>query len=118
MRDKGCLFPGRGVGEPEGHAHHVVPWWQGGRSDLTNLVLLCPHLCGLVEPTRLHGDKATSRWEVGLLNPRASAARYFRHATLEGSQSIPAKKRVSSSAIWASATARVTVGMPSPACGP
>ncbi|HEY7202233.1 MAG TPA: HNH endonuclease signature motif containing protein, partial [Candidatus Dormibacteraeota bacterium] len=24
------------------HAHHVIPWWWGGRTDLDNLVLLCP----------------------------------------------------------------------------
>ncbi|MFT3887773.1 MAG: HNH endonuclease signature motif containing protein [Arachnia sp.] len=58
------MFPGCGVSEPECHAHHVVPWWQGGTSDLENLVLLCPHHHGIVEPTRLHGDKATTPWEV------------------------------------------------------
>ena len=39
-RDKGCRAPGctrtRGL-----HAHHVIPWWQGGTTTLDNLVLLC-----------------------------------------------------------------------------
>ncbi|MFT3888411.1 MAG: DUF222 domain-containing protein [Arachnia sp.] len=64
MRDKHCIFPGCTVSEPECHAHHVVPWWRGGTSDLDNLVLLCPHHHGLVEPTRLHDDKTTTRWDV------------------------------------------------------
>ncbi|MFT3888690.1 MAG: DUF222 domain-containing protein [Arachnia sp.] len=64
LRDKGCVFPGCAVGEPECHAHHVVPWWCGGVSDLRNLVLLCPHHHGLVEPARLQDDKTSSAWEV------------------------------------------------------
>ena len=41
-RDGGqCRFPGckhrRWL-----HAHHIIPWWWGGRTDLDNLVLVCP----------------------------------------------------------------------------
>jgi hypothetical protein len=41
FRDKGCRFPGcrrrRFV-----DAHHVRPWEVGGRTDMDNLLLLCP----------------------------------------------------------------------------
>ena len=41
-RDHTCVVPGcpatRGL-----HAHHLVHWEDGGTTDLTNLVLLCPH---------------------------------------------------------------------------
>ena len=50
VRDAGCAFPAcdRPVGDCE--AHHLVPWWDGGRSDLSNAVLLCRHHHRLVEP--------------------------------------------------------------------
>jgi len=44
IRDGGCRFPG--CGRPPGwcDAHHVVHWADGGRTALSNLVLLCrPH---------------------------------------------------------------------------
>ncbi|MFT3888546.1 MAG: DUF222 domain-containing protein [Arachnia sp.] len=64
IRDGGCVFPGCTVGDPECHAHHVTPWWQGGRSDLENLILLCPYHHAMVEPERLHGDQSQSQWQV------------------------------------------------------
>lgn len=40
LRDRSCRTPGcqrtRFL-----HAHHVVPWWEGGRTDLDNAILLC-----------------------------------------------------------------------------
>ena len=36
-----CRFPGC-TRHRRLHAHHVVPWADGGRTDLDNLVLLCP----------------------------------------------------------------------------
>ncbi|MFN8035875.1 MAG: DUF222 domain-containing protein [Acidimicrobiia bacterium] len=43
VRDRGCVFPG--CDRPPGwcDAHHLVPWSDGGATDLTNLVLLCSH---------------------------------------------------------------------------
>lgn len=40
-RDNGCRFPG--CDRPPAHtdAHHLVPWMQGGASDLANGLLLC-----------------------------------------------------------------------------
>jgi hypothetical protein len=39
-RDGGCRAPGctrrRGL-----HAHHIIPWWQGGETTLANMLLVC-----------------------------------------------------------------------------
>lgn len=52
VRDGGCAFPGCDVPATRCEAHHIVPWWCGGRTDLSNLVLLCRHHHGMVEPAR------------------------------------------------------------------
>lgn len=41
-RDGGCTIPGCTVPATWCDAHHVVPWAEGGRSDLSNYALLCP----------------------------------------------------------------------------
>lgn len=41
-RDGGCTIPGCTVPATWCDAHHIVPWAQGGRSDLSNYALLCP----------------------------------------------------------------------------
>jgi hypothetical protein len=40
-RDGGCRFPGCGRPALHTDAHHLVPWAQGGDSDLANGLLLC-----------------------------------------------------------------------------
>jgi 5-methylcytosine-specific restriction protein A len=40
-RDRGCRFPGCDRPAKWCDAHHVVPWWAGGHTGATNLVLLC-----------------------------------------------------------------------------
>ena len=39
-RDHGCTFPGCGS-RLFTHAHHIVWWDRGGRTDLNNLILMC-----------------------------------------------------------------------------
>lgn len=39
-RDRGCRFPGCGT-RAFTHAHHIVWWGKGGRTELPNLVLVC-----------------------------------------------------------------------------
>ena len=41
IRDKGCSIPGCTVPPQWCHAHHAVPWYLGGPTDLSNGVLLC-----------------------------------------------------------------------------
>jgi hypothetical protein len=43
IRDGGCRFPGCTRPPRFTDAHHIVPWSQGGASDLDNALLLCRH---------------------------------------------------------------------------
>lgn len=43
VRDRGCVFSGCGRAARHCIAHHLVPWDQGGVTDLDNLALLCRH---------------------------------------------------------------------------
>ena len=61
QRDGGCVFPSCEAPATRCDAHHVRPWWAGGPTSLGNLVLLCPHHHGLVEPDR---DGVRDQWEV------------------------------------------------------
>ena len=61
LRDGGCVFPGCHARPSQCEAHHVIPWWMGGVTALWNLVLLCHHHHGLVEPAR-YGVR--DQWEV------------------------------------------------------
>jgi len=45
-------------------AHHIIPWWSGGPTSLTNGVLLCPHHHRTVEPDP-HAPPGT-RWQIRL----------------------------------------------------
>ena len=70
LRDGGCVFPGCEKPPEACHAHHIVPWWAGGRTSLENLVLACPHHHGIIEPARPeHPDP--DRWQVRLRNGTA-----------------------------------------------
>lgn len=89
-RDGGCVFPGCGLPPEACEAHHVVPWWAGGVSALTNFVLLCHSHHALVEPAR-HSTR--DQWEVRVardgvpeflpprrLDARRTPLRHCRHA--------------------------------------
>jgi hypothetical protein len=60
-RDGGCVFPACSAPPSACEAHHILPWWAGGRTSLSNLVLLCHHHHGVVEPAK-HGIR--DQWEV------------------------------------------------------
>lgn len=51
-RDRGCAFPTCNVRPAICEAHHIQPWWGDGITALSNLVLLCHHHHGLVEPAK------------------------------------------------------------------
>jgi hypothetical protein len=61
VRDEGCAFPGCGVRPSLCEAHHVLPWWAGGPTALSNLVLLCHTHHGLVEPAKFG---LRDQWQV------------------------------------------------------
>jgi hypothetical protein len=42
-RDRGCVFPGCTRPPAWCEAHHVIPWYLGGPTDLDNLCLLCAY---------------------------------------------------------------------------
>jgi hypothetical protein len=42
-RDGGCAYRGCTRPARRCHAHHITDWRAGGRTDLDNLVLLCPY---------------------------------------------------------------------------
>lgn len=42
-RDNGCIWPGCDNPHQWCDAHHVIPWQQGGETDLDNLTSLCRH---------------------------------------------------------------------------
>lgn len=50
-----CMYPGCTIGWRTCEAHHIVPWSEGGPTDLANLV----HLCG-----RHHDAVHTEAWTV------------------------------------------------------
>jgi len=63
LRDGGCVFPGCDKPPQDCHAHHIVPWWAGGLTSLDNLVLVCAHHHGIVEPGH---DPTADRWQIQL----------------------------------------------------
>jgi hypothetical protein len=63
LRDRGCAFPTCTARAGVCEAHHVVPWRLGGNTALSDLVLVCKHHHGIVEPT-LYGLR--DQWEVRL----------------------------------------------------
>lgn len=63
QRDGGCVFPGCDVRPDSCDAHHIVPWWAGGPTSLSNLALLCHHHHALVEPAKF---TTRDQWELQL----------------------------------------------------
>jgi hypothetical protein len=61
LRDGGCVFPGCDKPPEACQAHHIIPWWAGGETSLSNLVLACPHHHGIIEPGH---DPTADRWSV------------------------------------------------------
>jgi hypothetical protein len=60
LRDRGCRFPG--CDRPPAHtdAHHLLPWHEGGATDLANALLLCRHH---------HRAVHEGKWTLNTANP-------------------------------------------------
>ncbi len=61
VRDGGCAFPGCDVRPELCEAHHIEPWWTGASTSVSNLVLLCHHHHGLIEPAKYANR---DQWQV------------------------------------------------------
>lgn len=64
VRDGGCLRCGRA--STYCHAHHIVPWAQGGATDVENLALLC---------ARCHTDLHMGRYQITVRNGKPQIMR-------------------------------------------
>ncbi|WP_175547938.1 HNH endonuclease signature motif containing protein [Saccharopolyspora flava] len=61
-RDGVCAFPGCEHPPGTSQAHHIVEWFHGGETSLTNMVMLCAHHHRIV-----HSD----RWTIAITDGRA-----------------------------------------------
>jgi hypothetical protein len=87
MRDGGCAVPGcEEVRIERLHAHHLRHWLHGGRTDVSNLVLLCDVHHGLVHDEDLvmsrrgrelvvHDRQGRRIWQLGADDPLATVTR-------------------------------------------
>jgi hypothetical protein len=64
QRDKGCVFPGCDRPPAGCEAHHLQPWWAGGRTALSNAALLCPRHHHQIEPNPQAPPE--SQWQLRL----------------------------------------------------
>ena len=73
LRDGGCRFPG--CGNRICDAHHIVPWKDGGATDLANLVLLCRRHHRLVHEGGFRVERCTDGGAsvVRFVNPEGRA---------------------------------------------
>lgn len=78
-RDRGCRVPGCPVGGT-GHleVHHLVPWAQGGRTDLGTNVALCPH-----HHRDVHAGRLRLSGDPSLAPGTAGGLRVTNHAGIE-----------------------------------
>jgi hypothetical protein len=77
MRDRGCVAPGCNAPAWLCQAHHVTFWSDGGPTDTTNMVLVCPNHhrqvhSGLLEVRFAADGRPEARWTrpTGRLGPR------------------------------------------------
>jgi hypothetical protein len=57
-----CQFPGC-THTRHLHAHHVRPWWAGGRTDIDNLILVCSYHHGVIHDHGYRIRRLADRWE-------------------------------------------------------
>lgn len=63
-RDQGCAFPSCDAPPAACQGHHIIPWIDGGNTDLEHAVLVCPYHHRVVEPD--HDLSPEQQWEVHL----------------------------------------------------
>jgi hypothetical protein len=57
-----CQFPGCSHTDHL-HAHHMRPWWAGGRTDIDNLMLVCSYHHRVIHDHGYRIRRLTDRWE-------------------------------------------------------
>jgi hypothetical protein len=57
-----CQFPGC-AHTRHLHAHHLVPWWVGGRTDVDNLILVCSYHHGVIHDHGYRIHRLGDRWQ-------------------------------------------------------
>ncbi|MDF1487919.1 HNH endonuclease signature motif containing protein [Tessaracoccus caeni] len=63
-RDQGCAFPSCDAPPAACQGHHIIPWVDGGNTDLDHAVLVCPYHHRVVEPDQSISPEL--QWEVHL----------------------------------------------------
>lgn len=63
-RDQGCAFPSCDAPPAACQGHHIIPWIDGGNTDLHHAVLVCPYHHRVVEPDNSLSPE--QQWEVHL----------------------------------------------------
>ncbi|MGH3622682.1 MAG: HNH endonuclease signature motif containing protein, partial [Sciscionella sp.] len=61
LRDRGCVFPNCERPARWCDGHHIVPWFHGGATDITNCALLCR-----THHTLMHHDHC--EWDIHMVN--------------------------------------------------
>lgn len=59
-RDRRCRAEGCDIPAAWCHGHHVKPWYQGGKTDIDNAVLFCPHHHRLAHDTQYWLERLAS----------------------------------------------------------
>ena len=109
-RDRGCRFPDCGRSPSQCDAHHLIEWVNGGRTDLSNLVLLCRFHHRLIHKHRLRAEldtDATFRvWDsngtemrsvpplLGALTRRSTPTNQRSHESIPGLTDAEMRQRV------------------------
>jgi hypothetical protein len=75
VRDGGCVFPSCDAPPSWADIHHIVPWHEGGATDIENLVSLCRHHHGVVHRSgwRQQVDPGGHLWFISPLGRRLAA---------------------------------------------
>lgn len=61
-RDRGCVGCGADAGRCE--AHHIVPWWPNGETDIDNLVLVCSRCHHDLHDRGMVLRRSDGRWRI------------------------------------------------------
>lgn len=64
VRDRGCAFPGCDRAPRDCEGHHLVPWWDGGETSITNGALLCRYHHTQIEPKNRTVIQEHQQWSM------------------------------------------------------